>query len=222
MHAASPSNSARAVRRARARGRVSASALVILLGAVATAGGSRAHAGTLDLAVGLDAGASAWSEDSAVGHSLIEVGYRFWKPWFELHGMSRLGYASVDQRLLEQFGVGVELRAPHLWRLAPYVRADLVHQHEEPRTSWESQPLQSLLGVGDGLRHRGGGSLGAGLELPFYHHAHGWFYAAADLDTTWFPDDRGPAWYVEGGLALGFTYDFDRGGGGDGPRATAR
>jgi hypothetical protein len=183
------------------------------LGLVVAVAASDARASELDVALGLDAGASSWDSDGA-GNATFKLGYRFWRPWFQINYRGKLGYGSVDERMLTYLSLGVEIR-PQIGRLRPYVYSGLVHQHEEPVVAVEHQPFQSLLGVGDGIRHRGGGNLGVGLEVPVYRHQNGDFYVAFDLGSTYFPDDRGPNWYFAGGVALGSTWDFSRTGAAD-------
>ena len=87
--------------------------------------------------------------------------------------------------------------------------AGAVHQHEEPYAALMDQPVGALFGVGDGIRHRAGGRVGAQLALPFRDHRHGDWYLALDLDATAFLDaDRGPRWMSSAGLSVGFSYDF--------------
>src|SRR5262249_55380143 len=120
--------------------------------------------------------------------------------------------AHVDQRFMSYFSVNAAVR--HTFgpvRLEG--NAGIVHQHEEPYAAVMDQPISSLFGVGDGIRHRMAGRAGAQLALPFIQHAHGDWYVALDLDVTRFADDdRGPPWMTSLGLGVGFTYDFARSG----------
>lgn len=170
-------------------------------------GAAPAHAGELDLSLGLDGSHSSWEGDR-IGGGALEAGWA-WRDWFQLSFLGRTSYASVDERLLYYFSLGVELRHP-LGVTRPYLRAGLVHQHEEPIVALEHQPVQSLLGVGDGIRHRAGGDLALGLELPFYRLRAGDLYGAAQVLATWLPDPRGPGWYLAAGLSIGMRWDFSR------------
>lgn len=195
-------------------------ALAALLAGALTEGSARA--GELDLALGVDGSQSSWEEDTHVSHGTFKAGYRFFRPWFQLTWLSKLGYATVDERFLTYLSIGVELRPAWFDRVRPYARASTVHQHEEPIVAFENQPFQSAIGVGDGLRHRGGGALAAGVELPFSDHAKGDWYASFELQSTYFPDDRGPHGYHSAALAIGMKWDLDRqpaapAGGGDAP-----
>jgi hypothetical protein len=188
--------------------------LFAILSAAALAPIQRARAGALDLSIGIDAGDSEW--DDHVSDGTFKLGYRFWRPWFEVVYLGKLGYANVDDRVLTYLSLGIEARPPiDTWRVRPYARAALVHQHEENRSSIDAQPWQSALGVGDGIRHRGGAMAALGLEIPFHDHAHGDWYAAIEADGTYFPDDRGPHRYLSVGASVGFNWDFAA------PRASA-
>lgn len=174
------------------------------------AASSTARAGELDLALGLDSSSSSWEEDTHVGHGTFKLGYRFLWPWFQVTYLGKVGYATVDERVLTFLSLGVEVRPDWFERIRPYARASLVHQHEEPLVALEHQPFQSLIGVGDGLRHRGGGATAIGAELPFRDHRKGDWYAALELSGTYFPDDRGPQTYLSAAGSIGFTWDFER------------
>jgi hypothetical protein len=185
-------------------------ARIAALVAALLGGGSRlAHAGELDLALGLDAADSEWDEDH-LSYGTFKLGYRFWQPWFQLTYIGKLGYGSVDERILTYLSFGPEVRPQLFDRLRPYVRATLVHQHEENVDAAQNQPFQSAIGVGDGLRHRGGFAGAVGLEVPFYELPRGDWYVSFDLAATYFPDDRGPHRYLTAGASLGIKWDFDR------------
>lgn len=170
--------------------------------------GRPASAGELDVALGADAGTSSWDE-GAVGHGTLKLGYRFWRPWFQLTYLGKVGYAEIDERVLTYLSLGAEVRPSFAGgRLRPYLRASLVHQHEEPVVAIQHQPFQSLIGVGDGIRHRGGAALALGTELSLRQHERGRWYATIDATSTHFPDDRGPQHYLALGAGVGFTWDF--------------
>ena len=187
--------------------RMLALALAVVGGSGTVAG--RAHAGELDISLGLDAADSDWEEDH-LSYGSFKLGYRFWQPWFQLSYVGKLGYASVDERLLTYLSLGPEVRPQLFDRLRPYARFTLVHQHEENVDAAQEQPFQAMLGVGDGIRHRAGVAGGLGLEIPFTQHRKGDWYVSIDLSATYFPDDRGPHRYLTGGASVGFNWDFDR------------
>lgn len=186
------------------------SAARLALGLVLTAAVARtATAGEVDVALGADAAASEWQE-GAIAMGTLELGYAFERlPWLQLAFVSRHGYADVDQRKLGYLAFGVELHHP-LGPTRPYLRVGLAHQHEQPVVTEAHQPWQSLLGVADGIRHRGGVDAALGVEVPFRSLSAGDLYGAAQVMATWFGDPRGPAWYVAGGVAVGLRWDFAR------------
>lgn len=167
-----------------------------------------ASAGELDLDLGLQATTTAWPADHGGGPAL---GARWWfSPALGASFVGKEQYATVDDRFLSYFSVNAIARHT----VGP-VRVGgalgIVHQHEESRAAIMAQPVQSLLGVGDGIRHRMAARTGVSLGLPLAVHGHGDYYVALDLDGTLFADtDRGPRWMSSLGLSLGFTYDFAR------------
>jgi hypothetical protein len=165
-----------------------------------------AVAGELDLAVGLQAATTAWPDDRGGGAALDAA---WWvRPWIAVSFIGKEQYAQVDDRLLSYLSLNVAgRRALGPLRLTGTV--GVVHQHEEPRAALMAQPLASLFGVGDGIRHRMAGRAGASLALPLRRHGHGDYYVALDLDGTRFlDDDKGPRWMASVGLSVGFSYDF--------------
>ena len=186
-----------------------AALIAALMSGSGVAASRPAHAGELDMAIGLDAADSDWDEDH-LSYGTFKLGYRFWQPWFQLTYVGKLGYASVDERLLTYLSFGPEIRPQFFERVRPYARGTVVHQHEENVDAAQNQPYQALVGVGDGIRHRAGVAGALGLEIPFHQHRKGDWYASIDLAATYFPDDRGPNRYLTAGASVGFKWDFDR------------
>lgn len=167
-----------------------------------------ASAGELAIDLGLQATTTGWPDDHGGGPAL---GAGWWfEPWLGATFIGKEHYATVDDRFMSYFSVnGAVRRTFGSLRLTGTL--GVVHQHEEPRAAIMEQPLQSLFGVGDGIRHRMGSRAGASLALPLRTHGHGDYYVALDLDATVFADeDRGPRWMSSAGLSVGFTYDFAR------------
>lgn len=184
--------------------------LAVLVAGLAGAASHLAHAGELDVALGLDAADSDWEEDH-LSYGTFKAGYRFaGLPWLQLTYIGKIGYATVDERLLTYLSLGPEVRPQLFDSVRPYARALVVHQHEENVDAAENQPYQSLVGVGDGIRHRGGVAGGLGLEIPIVEHQKGDMYGSIDLAATYFPDDRGPHRYLTAGVSIGVKWDFDR------------
>ncbi|HTJ44365.1 MAG TPA: hypothetical protein VL463_19815 [Kofleriaceae bacterium] len=176
-------------------------AIVIFL---LVAASERARAGELDLGVGVGATTTQWSGDRGGGPT-IDASWWF-TDWLAATYAGKEQYASVDERMLSYFSVGMSARR------GPVVGSlGLVHQHEEPWPSVEDMPVGSVFGAGDGIRHRFGGRAAVHWILPFRAHAHGDFFASIDLDGAYFADDHGPAWMASLGASIGFSYDFARG-----------
>jgi hypothetical protein len=164
--------------------------------------------GLLDVGLGLQATTTDWRDDHG-GGAALSAGYWF-TPHIAATFVGKEQYATVDDRVLSQFSLNAAARHS-LGRLRLTGALGLVHQHEEPRVAIMEQPIASLFGVGDGIRHRMGSRAGFSLGLPFSTHAHGDTYVAFDLDGTLFADaDRGPRWMTSAGLSVGITYDFAR------------
>jgi hypothetical protein len=167
-----------------------------------------ATAGELGVDFGLQATTTAWPDDHG-GGAKLDLAWWF-TPWIGASFIGKEQYAPVDDRFLTYLSANVELRKA-LGPVRVTGTLGLVHQHEEPRAAIMEQPIQSLFGVGDGIRHRMGSRAGFSLGLPFAAHGHGDCFVALDLDATAFADtDRGPRWMSSAGLSLGFTYDFAR------------
>lgn len=89
----------------------------------------------------------------------------------------------------------------------PYARLFALHQHEEGIVSVENTPLGFVFGIGAGIRHRAGGGLALGAEIPIKRAADDrltWMIFA-DTMLIYFPDAAiGPHAYVglEGGVAF--------------------
>lgn len=178
---------------------------VLAIAVVAGATGS-AHAGVFDIAGGVGATTSAWSDDTGASTSL-KVGYFFDRvPWLAPVFLTRADFAQVDDRIVEYFSVGAEAMVA-LGPIRGYTRLTGVHCHEVSRSAFADEPVQSILGVGDGLRHRVGGNLALGVELPVKRYATGSdLYVALDVGGTAFVDDRGPRWYASATVGLGFHW----------------
>jgi hypothetical protein len=180
---------------------VAAPAAVLLL--LSCAGD--AFAGDIQVATGPGAYASTWRGDAAVAQSL-RLGYRIADviaPDF----VGRIGYATVDTRVLEYLSVGATAYA-RIGTTRPWLRLSLVHQHEEPTVAVHADPGGAVLGVGDGIRHRGGFGAALGLDVPVHRMKSAVVVVGADASSTWFPDPRGPVLYAGGSLWLGIDYSL--------------
>jgi hypothetical protein len=147
---------------------------------------------------------SSWATDRG-GFVGIEGGFRFIDliaPYF----LARAGYATVNQRVLELIQIGAQIWG-RLGITRPYLRLGLVHQHEESWAAYQADYLGSFLGVGDGIRHRGGGEFAVGIDIPVLtHKAWQGYLSAEGLATVFPPDQKGPRVYGGGTLGIGFNY----------------
>lgn len=151
----------------------------------------------LQVAMGPTGGASTWRGDPSAGGAfrlgLLVLGA------FAPDVITRLSYSNVDDRMLTYLSLGVTGYVP-LRVVRPYARLAFAHQHEESRAALEDHMGQSLLGVGHGVRHRGGFAGALGLEAPVGRQGRSHFTLGGDVTATHFPDPRGPSTYVGGTL----------------------
>lgn len=134
----------------------------------------------------------------------MRLGYRF-ANLVAIDAVTRESYLHVDNRLATFLSVGLSLFGK-LGPLRPYVRGYLVHQHEQSVGVTAARPFESLLGVADGIRHRGGFGGSLGLDVTVHkERSIEWFIGGAP-DVTAFPDDRGPTLYVTLGVWAGLNY----------------
>lgn len=166
---------------------------------------SSAGATEVQVASGPVANGSTWSGDGSLSQSL-KLGLRF-KEVIAIDALTRLGYASVDERVLTYLSLGTTLYG-RVGIARPYVRAALVHQHEEPTSAYRHDPVGALFGVGDGIRHRGGFGSSVGVDFVVAKGQRANFIVGADANGTWFPDPRGPSFYYGGGLWAGLDYEL--------------
>jgi hypothetical protein len=166
-----------------------------------------AQAGEIELNLGAGGGTSTWPSDP-IPFSYLRVGYRF-ADLFSIDYSGRTGYGPVDERVINELSLGATIFG-RLGRVRPTLRLALVHQHEEPIPSIEADPWASLFGTGDGIRHRYGGAIQGGVEVPFRRKTGSrWQWnAGAHLAAAFFADERGPERYVYGGLSVGVNYDL--------------
>lgn len=177
-----------------------ASALLVL---VLTLPAATAHAGEIQLSALAGGQGSSWRSD-VTGFVGLRFGYRF-KDIVAPYLLMRAGYANVDQRVVELLQIGVQVWA-RIGPTRPYARVGLVHQHEEPWSAVKADAFGALLGVGDGIRHRGGVEGALGVDLPFKEYKGFQFHATIEALLTGFPDVRGPGIYAGGVAGIGFNY----------------
>lgn len=176
---------------------------MVVLGAL----GGPAVAGDLVISGSLEGQGTTWDTDVA-GNGILMTDYRrgFWSVSF----LGKLGYGAVDERVLEYLDLGARFWK-RLGRTSLYLRPGLVHQHEIPRESIDAGPFSTILGVGDGIRHRAGLSAGAGVMVGVIPYKYGTFFAIVHTGAAYFfENEKGPSLYWGGGLGIGFTYDLSK------------
>jgi hypothetical protein len=175
----------------------------VLAAAASMATPRRADAGELQLASGPGAYGSSWRGDGSFGQAL-KIGYRF-GDLVAIDTVSRLGYGSVDDRVITYLSLGGTLYG-RIWKLRPYVRLAFVHQHEEPTPGVRNDPFGTVFGVGDGIRHRGGFGSSLGVDYPLFKKDKTEMTVGIDTSGVWFPDPRGPKLYAGGSFWLGVNF----------------
>ncbi len=162
-----------------------------------------AHAGDIRVTAGLGGAGTEWRSD-AMFTTKLKFGYRFLDV-FGIYGDFGLGYAGVDQRVLTQFALGIQG-----WLkfgiVRPYLRVSIVHQHEESLSVVAGNFGKAILGIGEGIRHRGGIGFGLGTDIPIFRYKKLRLFLAIEAFLKWFPGDMGPAVYAGGNLSLGMNF----------------
>lgn len=158
---------------------------------------------TIQLATGPGGMASTWRGDGALSGGL-RLGVRF-IDLISIEFIGRLAYSTVDERTLSYFGFGGTIYG-RLGNVRPFARIALVHQHEETVAALKNDAGGALLGIGDGIRHRGGFSWSLGADIPVGRRGPAQFFVGFDALATVFPDPRGPSWYFGGGGWVGVNY----------------
>ncbi len=177
--------------------------LITLLLAVASAASWPA-----DLHVGSGAGVGAYGGEAGLGG--FGVGRLLFRPQLgERTPLAvdlgvRAGLLAGDLREATQIAAGLRWE-PGL----PYLRASLIHAHETPWAILKEQPIQSVAGTAEGIRHRSGAELALGLHPTLVpDESDGRFGAFVELAAVALPDDKGPRIY--GQLDLGLSVGLGR------------
>ncbi len=169
---------------------------------------ARAESVAFALMAGPSAYATSWRGDFGGGGTL-RAGARFARVVaVEFQGWE--SYATVDHRINTGLSLGVAGYVP-LRSVRPYGRVFAIHQHEESLVSVEDAPGGVVLGVGAGIRHRAGGGLTLGVEVPQRLLGRRLEPAlTVSANAKWFPDALGPRWVF--GVDLGISLKFIPGG----------
>lgn len=160
----------------------------------------------LTAAGGLTGYASTWRGDFGTGGT-IRAGARFahvLQPDVQLWE----SFATVNERMNTELSLGISGFLP-LPGVRPYARLYVLHQHEEGLVSVENTPGGYLFGIGAGIRHRAGGGMQLGVEIPVRPGVPGRLTTLlfAELKANYFPDNTlGPTSYV--GIDVGIGLDY--------------
>src|SRR5262245_58651298 len=103
--------------------------LSVTLAPALTIGAGRAHAGELQLAVGLSGAGTSWPGDGA-GVGSLRLGYRF-MDLVGIYFLGKAGYGAIDDRVLLSLSVGAQIWG-RIRSVRPFARVGLLHNHEEP------------------------------------------------------------------------------------------
>lgn len=180
--------------------RLAASALAFFF---VLSGARAAGAGDFQLALGAAGAATEWRGDGAV-YSSLELGYRF-ADIVGIYAMGRLGYGTVDERMLTLLGIGAQVWG-RIGVVRPYARVGFAHQHEESLVVVRDDVGGALFGVGDGIRHRAGGDAAIGVDVPLLKRDQLELFGTLEGYALWFPNTQGPNVYAGGGVGLGMSY----------------
>lgn len=172
--------------------------LLIALGATAPARGAELQ---VELAPAFKK--STWAGDSG-GGAQLRIGFRFIR-WLALDVGVGEELHAVDLRLITALSIGLTGNFS-LGRTRPLLRLYFVHQHEEGLVSVKQSPFTTLIGIGDGIRHRAGAGLDLGVEVLLLSRPKWQLFIAPALTATIIPDtELGPAAYVGLHIGLGFN-----------------
>ena len=164
-----------------------------------------ARAGEIQVDAGTAMLGSSWRGDFAAG-GLVRLGYRFAR-FLSIDTVIWEQLATVDSRFDTGLTIGVTGFIP-LKRVRPSLRIFAIHQHEEGAVSVAQTPAGLLFGVGSGIRHRAGGGLTLGVEIPFHKSKALEWVVIPELEGIWFPDPLGPTFYFGGNVSIGFNYSL--------------
>jgi hypothetical protein len=156
-------------------------------------------------AVGAMAGSSSAANDPAAT-TTTKIGWCF-SDFIGPYFLSRLGYAGHSNRTILTLSIGLQVWG-RIGSLRPYVRASILHQHEETVASILDDPGGAVVGIGSGIAHRSGPEGAIGVDIPIQQSKRLAVYVSLEAVGDWFPDVRGPAFYVFGGGAVAARYSL--------------
>ena len=197
----------------RLRGPLAAAFVCLLLGSSSFVSPARAEApppppsneaaprGELFVAFSSALGTTDWRTD-VTGYGGFALGLRLFgvvTPFAE----GRLGYGTVDQRLLTYLSLGVRAGFAATDRVYPRAHVGFVHQHEESMASVAEEPLGAVVGIGPGIRHRAGMQFGLGCDFTLVRRPKFTLALGPELVGAYLGYSSGPNLYGFLGANLG-------------------
>ncbi len=137
-----------------------------------------------------------------IGHLTVNLGR------FSLEAGGREGWAFAESREMGNIFLGARYHLPRDF----HVRLAFTHNHEVPEAVLLEDPVGSLSGTAEGIRHRSGAELGVGWSyrntgrLPF--DWLDWLGAWTEVSLQLYPDKLGPQAYVL--VEYGLLFDIGR------------
>ncbi len=114
----------------------------------------------------------------------------------------------VDLRDTTPVSVGVAVFLP-FERLRPLLRAYVLHQHEQGLISVIKNPLTTIVGLGDGIRHRAGVGTALGVQATLWRNDAIRVHFTPAATMSYFPDAHlGPSAYFGATFALGASFEI--------------
>lgn len=156
----------------------------------------RLHGGLGGLSAAVESGATETGMELG-GGVLGRVTVQTPRPQLALDVHAREYWANGDPRLVGALFFGLRMQPD--WPV--HLRLGLAHNHEIPMPLLQEQPVLSVLGSAEGIRHRTGLELGIGREvswpysIPERWDLHDRLGMGINVGGAWFADPQGPALY---------------------------
>jgi hypothetical protein len=158
----------------------------------------------LVVASGVNLSKTTWRGDAGAQSSL-ELALMP-STWIGFYFLGRLGAGIIDERLLTYVSAGARFSFTIVPNVDVVARIAISHQHEETLHVVAEDPAGAIFGIGDGIRHRGGGEAAAGMLFTLAEADDLQVFVSFEGSAVLFPDDRGPVFYGGIASALGLSY----------------
>jgi hypothetical protein len=149
--------------------------------------------GEFVLGLGVTGGATNWSGD-VTSYGAMTLGLRLFGV-ITPFAQGRLGYGTVDQRMLTFLSLGLMGGYHVTERIYPRAVLAFVHQHEESMAAVAYEPLGATLGIGVGIRHRAGVQFGLGCDFLVFRAPKFELTVGPELTGVYLTYSSGPNWY---------------------------